>query len=68
LHGNTHRYSGSEKAADTLSLCRETVWQDGPGETLVQARGQRVWLTSQGDISLLELSTCTFNTTEGSDA
>ncbi|WP_312679610.1 type VI secretion system accessory protein TagJ, partial [Escherichia coli] len=53
---------------DTLSLCRETVWQDGPGETLVQARGQRVWLTSQGDISLLELSTCTFNTTEGSDA
>ncbi|XQK59860.1 type VI secretion system accessory protein TagJ [Escherichia coli] len=75
LHnGDTHsawlfpRYSGSEKAADTLSLCRETVWQDGPGETLVQARGQRVWLTSQGDISLLELSTCTFNTTEGSDA
>ncbi|EMM4084733.1 impE family protein [Shigella flexneri] len=62
------RYSGSEKAADPLRLCRATVWQDGPGETLVQALGQRVWLTSHGDISLLDLSTCTFNTAEGSDA
>lgn len=62
------RYSGSEKAADSLRLCRETVWQDGPGETLVQALGQRVWLTGHGDISLLDLSTCTFNTAEGSDA
>ncbi|HAV1239701.1 TPA: impE family protein, partial [Salmonella enterica] len=73
-NGDTHsawlfpRYSGSEKAADTLRLCRETVWQDGPGETLVQALGQRVWLTGHGDISLLDLSTCTFNTSEGSDA
>ncbi|PQO10598.1 impE family protein, partial [Shigella flexneri] len=30
--------------------------------------GQRVWLTGHGDISLLDLSTCTFNTAEGSDA
>lgn len=73
-NGDTHsawlfpRYSGSEKAADSLRLCRETVWQDGPGETLVQALGQRVWLTGHGDISLLDLSTCTFNTAEGSDA
>ena len=72
--GDTHsawlfsRYSGSEKAADSLRLCRETLWQDGPGETLVQALGQRVWLTGHGDISLLDLSTCTFNTAEGSDA
>ncbi|WP_460358935.1 hypothetical protein [Actinoallomurus acanthiterrae] len=25
-----------------MRLCRETVWQDGPEETLVQALGQRV--------------------------
>ena len=62
------RYSGSEKASDTLCLCRKTVWQDGSGETLVQALGQKMWLTSHGDISLLDLSTCTFNSPEGQDA
>ncbi|RZM85496.1 MULTISPECIES: type VI secretion system accessory protein TagJ [unclassified Escherichia] len=74
LHnGDTHsawlfpRYSGSERAADTLRLCRETTWQDGPGETLVTALGQKIWLTSHGDISLLDMTACTFNTPEGSD-
>lgn len=35
------RYSGSEGAADALRLCRETVWKDGPGDTVVQALGQK---------------------------
>lgn len=75
LHnGDTHsawlfpRYSGSESAADALRLCRETTWQDGPGETLVTALGQKMWLTSHGDISLLDMTSCTFNTPKSSDA
>ncbi|MED9093115.1 type VI secretion system accessory protein TagJ [Escherichia marmotae] len=75
LHnGDTHsawlfsRYSGSESASDTLRLCRESVWQDGPGDTLVTALGQKMWLTSHGDISLLDMTACTFNAPEGSDA
>ena len=66
VNGDSHgawlftRYSGSEHAADALRLCRETAWQDGPGETIVQAFGQKVWLTSHGDISLLDLTHCTF--------
>ena len=62
------RYSGSEKAADPLRLCRETTWQDGPGETLVTALGQRMWLTSHGDISLLDMTACSFNSPKGSNA
>lgn len=66
VNGDSHgawlftRYSGSEHAADALRLCRETAWQDGPGETIVQALGQKVWLTSHGDINLLDLTHCTF--------
>ncbi|MEX9251759.1 type VI secretion system accessory protein TagJ [Pseudenterobacter timonensis] len=59
------RYSGSGNASDALRLCRETVWQDGPGETTVQAQGQKVWLSSHGDISLLDLTTCTFHEAKG---
>lgn len=59
------RYNDSEGASDALRLCRETLWQDGPGETTVRARGQKVWLTSHGDISLLEMTQCTFHTQEG---
>jgi type VI secretion system protein ImpE len=62
------RYSGSEDAADALRLCRETVWQDGPGDTVVQALGQKMWLTSHGDKSLLELTDCSFYTPIEGDA
>ncbi|WP_414162803.1 type VI secretion system accessory protein TagJ [Superficieibacter sp. BNK-5] len=74
VNGDTHgawlftRYSGSESASDALRLCRETIWQDGPGETTVRALGQKVWLTSHGDISLLDMTHCTFYTQEGDGA
>lgn len=67
VNGETHgawlftRYSGSENASDALRLCRETTWQDGPGETAIRAQGQKVWLSSHGDISLLDLTDCTFH-------
>ncbi|SFR11196.1 type VI secretion system protein ImpE [Enterobacter sp. kpr-6] len=73
VNGETHgawlftRYSGSDSACDALRLCRETAWQDGPGETAVRALGQKVWLSSHGDINLLDLTTCTFHEPEGCD-
>lgn len=74
MNGDTHgawlftRYSGSESASDALRLCRETAWQDGPGETTVRALGQKVWLTSHGDISLLDMAHCTFHAQENDGA
>ncbi|MDL3589516.1 type VI secretion system accessory protein TagJ [Salmonella enterica] len=74
VNGDTHgawlftRYSGSESASDALRLCRETTWQDGPGETTVRALGQKVWLTSHGDISLLDMAHCTFHAQENDGA
>lgn len=74
MNGDTHgawlftRYSGSESASDALRLCRETAWQDGPGETTVRAQGQKVWLTSHGDISLLDMAHCTFHAQENDGA
>ncbi|EBC5124058.1 type VI secretion system-associated protein TagK [Salmonella enterica] len=74
VNGDTHgawlftRYSGSESASDALRLCRETAWQDGPGETTVRALGQKVWLTSHGDISLLDMAHCTFHAQENDGA
>ncbi|ESH44483.1 hypothetical protein SEEB8392_22939 [Salmonella enterica subsp. enterica serovar Berta str. ATCC 8392] len=74
VNGDTHgawlftRYSGSESASDALRLCRETAWQDGPGETTVRALGQKVWLTSHGDISLLDMTHCTFHAQENDGA
>lgn len=61
------RYSGSENATDALRLCRETTWQDGPGDTVAQGLGQKVWLTSSGDISLLDLTKCIFHTPKESN-
>lgn len=67
VNGDTHgawlftRYSGSEYTTDTLRLCRGTTWRDGPGDTTVQGLGQKVWLTSHGDISLLDLTDCRFH-------
>ncbi|EHT9200836.1 impE family protein [Salmonella enterica] len=74
VNGDTHgawlftRYSGSESASDALRLCRKTAWQDGPGETTVRALGQKVWLTSHGDISLLDMAHCTFHAQENDGA
>ncbi|MBV7407010.1 type VI secretion system accessory protein TagJ [Enterobacter sp. ENT03] len=74
VNGDTHdawlftRYCGSEKASDTLRLGRETTWQDGPGETAVRAQGQKVWLSSHSDISLLDLTECTFHGPEEREA
>ncbi|EAC1240131.1 type VI secretion system-associated protein TagK [Salmonella enterica] len=74
VNGDTHgawlftRYSGSESASDALRLCRETAWQDGPGETTVRVLGQKVWLTSHGDISLLDMAHCTFHAQENDGA
>lgn len=74
VNGDTHgawlftRYSGSESASDALRLCRETAWQDGPGETTVRALGQKVWMTSHGDISLLDMAYCTFHAQENDGA
>lgn len=59
------RYNGSENASDALRQCKETQWQDGPGETTVRAQGQKVWLTSHGDISLLDMTQCIFHNLEG---
>ncbi len=57
-----------ESASDALRLCRETARQDGPGETTVRALGQKVWLTSHGDISLLDMAHCTFHAQENDGA
>lgn len=46
---------------DALLLGRETVWQD-VGRTGVHARGQKVWMSSEGDLPLLDLRTCRFDT------
>ncbi len=73
VNGDTHgarlftRYSGSESASDALRLCRKPR-QDGPGETTVRALGQKVWLTSHGDISLLDMTHCTFHAQENDGA
>ncbi len=55
MNGDTHgawlftRYSGSESASDALRLCRETAWQDGPGETTVRALGQEMCIRDRCD-------------------
>ncbi|CAN5887286.1 type VI secretion system accessory protein TagJ [soil metagenome] len=45
---------------DALLMSRETVWSE-TGRTGVHARGQKMWMTDSGDISLLDLRSCTFN-------
>ncbi|WP_348235741.1 type VI secretion system accessory protein TagJ, partial [Salmonella enterica] len=58
------RYSASQSASDALRLCRETAWQDAPGETTLRWLGQKEWLTSPGVISLLYMRHCTFHAQE----
>lgn len=52
----------------TPCVCAETARQDGPGETTVRALGQKVWMTSHGDISLLDMAYCTFHAQENDGA
>lgn len=53
------RYPVHEGDRDSLLTARETVWSDH-GRTGVHARGQKMWMTDAGDISLLDLRHCTF--------
>lgn len=53
-------YSGLESVFDVLCLCWEIVWQDGFGEIIVWVLGQKVWMISYGDISLLDMVYCIF--------
>ncbi|CAB3711870.1 hypothetical protein LMG22037_04110 [Paraburkholderia phenoliruptrix] len=53
------RYPGSDTAADTLRLGRETVWHEA-GRTAVIALGQKTWTTEQGDFGLFELANTEF--------
>ncbi|WP_043115885.1 type VI secretion system accessory protein TagJ [Pseudacidovorax intermedius] len=55
------RYPLAAGDRDALLLGRETVWQD-VGRTGVHARGQKVWMSSGGDLPLLDLRTCRFDT------
>lgn len=53
------RYPVREGERDTVLLARETAWIEF-GETGVAGRGQKMWSTDQGDISLLDLRECSF--------
>ncbi|WP_218964572.1 type VI secretion system accessory protein TagJ [Snodgrassella alvi] len=55
------RCCGSESAGEALMLCRETIWQEH-GRTSVRALGQKTWQTDQGDVGILEITSCTFET------
>ncbi len=50
------RYPGSERGSDALQLARETHWSE-VGQTGIVARGQKTWMTSAGDVGLLDVST-----------
>ena len=50
------RYPGSERGSDALQLARETQWSE-VGQTGIVARGQKTWMTSAGDVGLLDVST-----------
>lgn len=58
------RYCGSESGADALRLCRETAWHEH-GRTSVRALGQKTWQTDRGEIGLLDITSCTFNVSDG---
>ncbi|CAG2141217.1 Protein of avirulence locus involved in temperature-dependent protein secretion [Ralstonia mannitolilytica] len=49
------RYPGSEHGGDALKLARETHWSE-VGQTGVVALGQKTWMTSAGDVGLLDVS------------
>ena len=53
------RYPVREGDRDALLTARETVWSDH-GRTGVHARGQKMWMTDAGDLSLLDLRHCNF--------
>ncbi|WP_295380558.1 type VI secretion system accessory protein TagJ [uncultured Pseudacidovorax sp.] len=55
------RYPVATGDQDALLLGRETVWYD-VGRTGVHAHGQKVWMSSEGDMPLLDLRTCRFDT------
>ena len=55
------RYPMSAGDRDALLMGRETVWSEA-GRTGVHARGQKMWMTDTGDISLLDLRHCMFGT------
>nr|WP_311528878.1 type VI secretion system accessory protein TagJ [uncultured Ralstonia sp.] len=52
------RYPGSEHGSDAIRLSRETHWSE-VGETGVFGLGQKTWMTDQGDIGLLDVSSMT---------
>lgn len=53
------RYPVHQGDRDALLTARETVWSDH-GRTGVHARGQKMWMTDVGDLSLLDLRHCSF--------
>lgn len=55
------RCCGSELAGEPLMLCRETIWQEH-GKTSVRALGQKTWQTDRGDMGILEITSCIFET------
>lgn len=52
------RYPGSEHGGDAFQLARETHWSE-VGETGIIALGQKTWMTSAGDVGLLDVSMLT---------
>jgi len=54
------RYPVLSGDRDAFLLARETVWSD-VGRTGVHARGQKMWMTDAGDLSLLDLRRCEFS-------
>lgn len=54
------RYPVQAGDRDPLLMARETVWSE-TGRTGVHARGQKMWMTDAGDISLLDLRSCAFD-------
>lgn len=54
------RYLVQAGDRDSLLMARETVWSE-IGRTGVHARGQKMWMTDSGDISLLDLKGCEFS-------
>ncbi|WP_219210052.1 type VI secretion system accessory protein TagJ [Variovorax boronicumulans] len=53
------RYPVHEGERDALLTARETLWSDH-GRTGVHGRGQKMWMTDVGDLSLLDLRHCSF--------
>ncbi|SFN36104.1 type VI secretion system accessory protein TagJ [Variovorax sp. OV329] len=54
------RYPVLANDRDALLLGRETIW-DETSRTCISARGQKVWATDSGDVSLLDLRHCEFD-------